>query len=267
MPFDIRSFYDEVYRQDTGGDGPSSVTTVSVFDAGYISSSKAASTGVRTGYFALGTGTSVASLATLGGLAGTTMKASSGTMSSAANFWQIIITGIVEEHAEKSLVHNTLSENVSVFAAGAMPVQVSITGLLLLSATDNHHFGFLKRYVDELRARRLSLEDRTCLFVSKDTSFKLIIEALVLGTSVENEAYADISIQGHACGYRMTDSKDPLRLNYYGKESPVPTSAAKKGEAGDTPEEQPSSSDPETRLKPSADTAPASALPRKTIRV
>lgn len=212
--FDIQGFYDEVYGYNTDGRDTPPVDTVSVFDAGYISSSKAASlTKARTGYFALGTGGS-------GGL----FRPESG--GPAANFWQIIITSITEGHSEKSLVHNTLSENVSVFAAGALPVQINITGKLLRTASNDHHFEFLRRYVDELRARKLDLEERTCTFVSKDTTFRIIIEALVLESSVENESYVDISIQGHAYGYRMTGSRDPLKLGYYGTEPSVATSAA-----------------------------------------
>ena len=194
----------------------------------------------------------------------------------AAHFWQIIITGITEGHSEKSLVHNTLSENVSVFSAGAMPVQVSITGMLLRTRTDDHHFEFLQRYVDGLRARKLSLDERTCTFVSKDTSFKLIIEALVLESSVNNETYVNISIQGHAYGYKMTNSREPLQLDYYGTEYPVATSGVKKEDvAGNKDasgneqweEAQQSSSDPETRLRPVAGNTPKSPQTNVAVQV
>ena len=255
--FDIQGFYDEVYGYNTDGRDTPPVDTVSVFDAGYISSSKAASlTKARTGYFALGTG---------GGLSASGGLFSPESGGPAANFWQIIITSITEGHSEKSLVHNTLSENVSVFAAGALPVQINITGKLLRTASNDHHFEFLRRYVDELRARKLDLEERTCTFVSKDTTFRIIIEALVLESSVENESYVDISIQGHAYGYRMTGSRDPL-------EPSVATSAAGKGEQDvqqkeDGPEALRSSSDPETSLKPVGSGAPASSKPRENIAV
>lgn len=264
--FDLQGFYDEVYGYNTDGRDTPPVDTVSVFDAGYISSSKAASlTKARTGYFALGTGGS-GGLSASGGL----FRPESG--GPAANFWQIIITSITEGHSEKSLVHNTLSENVSVFAAGALPVQINITGKLLRTASNDHHFEFLRRYVDELRARKLDLEERTCTFVSKDTTFRIIIEALVLESSVENESYVDISIQGHAYGYRMTGSRDPLKLGYYGTEPSVATSAAGKGEQDvqqkeDGPEALRSSSDPETSLKPVGSGAPASSKPRENIAV
>ena len=149
MPFDIQDFYNDVYGYNTNDQGTSLANTISVFEAGYISSSKDASLSkAQTGYFSLGSSSAAS------GLTGSNDAA-------AANFWQIIITGITEGHSEKSLVHNTLSENVSVFSAGAMPVQVSITGMLLRTRTDDHHFEFLQRYVDGLRARRLSLDDRT----------------------------------------------------------------------------------------------------------
>ena len=267
MAFDIQGFYDDVYgfNTDSGGTPPS--RTISVFDAGYISSSKAASlTKARTGYFAL-------SAAASGGASGSANgEQADASQAPAANFWQIIITSITEGHSEKSLVHNTLSENVSVFAAGALPVQVNITGKLLRTASSDHHFEFLRRYVDELRARKLDLEERICTFVSKDTTFRIIVEALVLESSVENESYVDISIQGHAYGYRMTGSRDPLKLGYYGTEPSVATSAAGKGEQdarqeGDTSEALRSSSDPETSLKPVGSGAPASSKPRENIAV
>ena len=161
---------------------------------------------------------------------------------------------------------------MSVFAAGALPVQINITGKLLRTASNDHHFEFLRRYVDELRARKLDLGERTCTFVSKDTTVRIIIEALVLESSVENESYVDISIQGHAYGYRMTNSNEPLKLGYYGTETPVATSAAGKGEQDvqqkeDGPEALQSSSDPETSLKPVGGSTQASVEPRETITV
>ncbi|WP_304039928.1 hypothetical protein [Desulfovibrio piger] len=258
MAFDIQSFYNDVYGYNTDSGVTTPTKAVSVFDAGYISSSKSASlTKSRTGYFALGaTAFGGASGSTDGGQADT-------TQASTANFWQIIITSITEGH------------NVSVFAAGALPVQVNITGMLLRTASNNHHFEFLKRYVDGLRARKLSVEERTCTFVSKDTSFKIIIEALVIESSVENETYVNISIQGHAYGYKMANSRDHLQLGYYGTASPVATSAAKKNEqeqngleqGEQAGEEQRSSSDPETSLKPVGDNNPTSTKPRETIMV
>lgn len=258
MAFDIQSFYNDVYGYNTDSGVTTPTKAVSVFDAGYISSSKSASlTKSRTGYFALGaTAFGGASGSTDGGQADT-------TQASTANFWQIIITSITEGH------------NVSVFAAGALPVQVNITGMLLRTASNNHHFEFLKRYVYGLRARKLSVEERTCTFVSKDTSFKIIIEALVIESSVENETYVNISIQGHAYGYKMANSRDHLQLGYYGTASPVATSAAKKNEqeqngleqGEQAGEEQRSSSDPETSLKPVGDNNPTSTKPRETIMV
>lgn len=257
MPFDIQDFYNDVYGYNTNDQGTSLANTISVFEAGYISSSKNASLSkAQTGYFSLGPSSAAS------GLTGSNDAA-------AANFWQIIITGITEGHSEKSLVHNTLSENVSVFSAGAMPVQVSITGMLLRTRTDDHHFEFLQRYVDGLRARRLSLNDRTCTFVSKDTSFKLIIEALVLESSVDNETYVNISIQGHAYGYKMTNSHEPLQLGYYGTEYPVATSGVKKEELESSEqglEGRQSSSDPETTMKPVTGNTPRSTQPTGTIK-
>lgn len=265
MPFDIQAFYNDVYGFNTNDQGTSLANTISVFEAGYISSSKDASlTKAQAGYFSLGPSSAVS---TLFGSNDAASENSGGV--TAANFWQIIITGITEGHSEKSLVHNTLSENVSVFSAGAMPVQVSITGMLLRTRTDDHHFEFLQRYVDGLRARRLSLDDRTCTFVSKDTSFKLIIEALVLESSVDNETYVNISIQGHAYGYKMTNSHEPLQLGYYGTEYPVATSGVKKEELESSEqglEGRQSSSDPETTMRPVTGNTPRSTQPTGTIK-
>ena len=265
MPFDIQAFYNDVYGFNTNDQGTSLANTISVFEAGYISSSKDASlTKAQAGYFSLGPSSAVS---TLFGSNDAASENSGGV--TAANFWQIIITGITEGHSEKSLVHNTLSENVSVFSAGAMPVQVSITGMLLRTRTDDHHFEFLQRYVDGLRARRLSLDDRTCTFVSKDTSFKLIIEALVLESSMDNETYVNISIQGHAYGYKMTNSHEPLQLGYYGTEYPVATSGVKKEELESSEqglEGRQSSSDPETTMRPVTGNTPRSTQPTGTIK-
>lgn len=156
-----------------------------------------------TGYFAIGDRNSI--------LGDDVLSADEG-----GRFWRMIIADMSETHKEKYSHHNTLSDSVSVFATGAAPIEVNISGMLLLTEQENDCFEFLKEYVSMFRASALSKADKTMLFVCRDTTMKILLDSVAFTLNVENESYANVTFSGIAYRYKMVDSMEKPLFSYYG---------------------------------------------------
>ena len=190
----------------------------SAFDLEYVPTSKAADYTVLTsGYFTIDEGGS--------SNPNTSDAMSKSSNSSSANFWQMIIASLTEEHSEGYSLHNTLSDSVVVYATGARPISVSISGYVLFAKTDDHLFALLKYYVDQFRARHFTVNNKHLTFVSQDTRFKLIIQSIAMQHDVQFETYVPLTISGIAYEYRMDGSNEPLNFGYYGKNGKVVSAA------------------------------------------
>ena len=186
-------------------------TTESVFDLGYIPSSKNLMFGdAHACYFTLADRYNII-----------TVEAPVTDY-----FWRMIVMNIVEGHSEKHATHNTLSDSVGVFATGANHIDIIISGKILVSKTEDDSFVFLQEYVRRFRERQLAYSNKTLCFVFKDCTFNLIVQSITLTASVQSESYFDISVQGAAYGYKMLNSSEPLNLDYYGTTGSVSKSEA-----------------------------------------
>lgn len=215
----------------------------SVFELGYIPTSKAADfNAITTGYFTINDIGSEA-LAQLGLNSflpqGEIKQQADGT------FWQIIVTHLHETHEEAYALHNTVSDNIVVFSTGAKPIIVNIRGYVLISDSDDHNYLLLRNYVDHFRARHLSAKGISLSFRSQDTNFKLIIESINLSHTVELETYVGITFSGLAYDYGQTDSHERLDLSYYGKYRKV--SASKSEEIEEQEKEKEKETEKETK--------------------
>lgn len=203
---------------------PNPAETDGEYAGGYIHTSKAADfEALTSGYFTI----SDIGAEALKQLGITSILEGYGDSTSAGDgtFWQIIVTDINEIHEESYSLHNTISDNVAVFSTGAKPIAMSIRGYVLISDSDDHNYALLRNYVDHFRARHLSAKvDASLTFRSQDTNFKLIIESINLGHTIEFETYVAVTFAGLAYDYRQTDSYERLDLSYYGKNRQTPGS-------------------------------------------
>lgn len=210
----------------------------SVFDLGYIPTSKAIDYSLLTsGYFTVDD-------------FGLPAIAFGGTEDAGDIFWQIIVTGLSELHEEKYALHNTISDSVAIFAAGAKPIAITINGYVLLSASDDEHYRFLQSYVDKFRARLLSAQEKKLTFRSQDTAFKLIIDSIALSRDVALENYVGITVSGLAYEYTQTDSLERLDLSYYGKKRKTKASAIELDEEDEEKKEMEQETNKEEAAKP-----------------
>ena len=132
-------------------------------------------------------------------------------------YWKIIVTILSEVHEENFSMHNTLSDSVSVFATGAKPIVISITGYVLFAPKDDHLYWLLRHYVDAFRSRQLAAQSQKLYFMCQDTEFGLDIQSFALGYTVEMETYVPFTISGVAYDYTTHNSNEKLLRSYYGK--------------------------------------------------
>ena len=209
---------------ETGSGASSGNSVKSVFELEYIPTSKAAKYDVmRSGYFVIGESSATTKTSNDASSTSLIQKAKSAVLSSAdvanyiaGSFWQMVIYSIAEIHEEKYSLHNTISDSVSLFSTGAKPIMISISGYLLLSGSEDYHYTFMQKYVDEFRARHLSANNKHLLFVSQDTEFNLIIHSIAIGHTIDFETYVPLTISGLAYNYKMRYSNEPFSLGYYG---------------------------------------------------
>lgn len=230
---------------------PNPAKTNGEYEGGFIPTSKAVEFDALTsGYFTIND----IGAAALKSLGITSILEEYGKSTSAIDgtFWQIIVTEIQETHEESYSLHNTVADNVAVFATGAKPIAMSISGYVLISKSDDHNYALLKNYVDHFRARHLSAKvDASLTFRSQDTSFKLIIESINLGHTIEFETYVAVTIAGLAYDYGQTDSFENLDFSYYGKNRKTPGSRAELiGEEEEEKEEETPKSQEQPKSEP-----------------
>lgn len=216
------SLLSSLLPQSTTG---SKVHTKSVFDNGYISTSKA--NGFRDdldsgdsrakAYFKLSEA-ALSSVLNTGGL-----STADAQQLAEDDFWQLIVTNFSETHSEFSSAHNTLSEAYVWFATGPSPIAIQITGMLLAERDYDYRTRFLFLYAAALRARQLTLNERTLQFVLKDTCMHLVVTQLSFSESVKNPDYSVVTISGLAYKYCNMNSSEPLYTDFYGTEPDVPT--------------------------------------------
>lgn len=205
-------FYTKKAVPGSAGQNPESD---SVFELGYIPTSKAADfTAVTSGYFTIND-IGAEAISKMG--FNQFLPQSEASKAADGTFWQIIVTHLNEEHEETFSLHNTVSDNIAVFATGAKPVVISIRGYVLISDSDDHNYLLLRNYVDHFRARHLSANGTSLTFRSQDTNFKLVIESISLSHAIEFETYVAVTFSGLAYDYGQTDSYEHLDLSYYGK--------------------------------------------------
>lgn len=229
---------------------PNPKETGGEYEGGYISTSKAVDFDELTsGYFTINDVGSDA-LKSLG-ISSILEEYGESTSAIDGTFWQIIVTDIHESHEECYSLHNTIADNVAVFATGAKPIEISIRGYVLISDSDDHNYALLKNYVDHFRARHLSAKANASLtFRSQDTSFKLIIESINLGHTIELETYVTVTFAGLAYDYGQTDSYERLDFTYYGKNSQTPGSRNELMQGEEEEKETTSSASTQSKSEP-----------------
>lgn len=172
------------------------MVTTSVFSTGYIPESVklAESDGSRTGFLYVA-GDSVDILQQLG------FSAPEAADFVENGFWRFVITGLSEDHDEGHVLHNTLSDTVTLFSTGAVPIGINITGFLLTIPGKDDRARFLKLYADRIRGRVLDKTRSALYFGYKDTLMRLYITQMAVTNDAQNEVFTNLIISGVASHY------------------------------------------------------------------
>jgi len=116
-------------------------------------------------------------------------------------FWKIIITSVAEQHSEAYSLVNTLSDSFVIFATGANPISLSLTGFVLHGKNKDYYTDFTYLYNTifrgtELRKNKLILE-----FLVKDTFMNLYVTGMSPNFNSTMQDFIPVTIQGIAYNY------------------------------------------------------------------
>lgn len=195
----------------------------SVFDTGYISTSKCSWYGDANfkgkAYLQWNTSTSSSSAAA------TSVLESLGDDA----IWQILITDTTEQHNDLFGQYQTLAGNVCYFVTGAGGVQLNITAKVPISGTADYRTAFLVKYIKKLRAKQLVASNRMLTLAVKDTVCKLYILNLSLTETSAQADMVNLVITGLAYRYQNTHRTTSTITTMYGKTPAINTDATSDG--------------------------------------
>ena len=125
--------------------------------------------------------------------------------------WQLIITDVMEKHADLYSKHTTLAGTVCYFATGPGTIQLTITAQLPISNQADYRISFLYQYIKNLRAKQLDYNDCLLTLVIKDTATKIYINAIQL---VESGTITDmVTIVISCLAYRYSNTNNTTSVS------------------------------------------------------
>lgn len=116
-------------------------------------------------------------------------------------FWHIVVHSVSETHIDAFSLANTLSDTVTIFSTGAVPVGISITGMLLTTPDKDDRLNFLRLYADKIRGTQVAMAKAILCFGFKDTLMRLYIQSITLATNTNSDTFTQISLTGVASHY------------------------------------------------------------------
>jgi hypothetical protein len=111
-------------------------------------------------------------------------------------FWELIITSYNEQHAEAYQVAEVLSDTYAAFAFGAVPVQISISGVLPMTRKEDYRLDFLKMYDSLLRGTRAQELKIHIHFFIVGTYMLLKILGINISNQADAQDYVPIELSG-----------------------------------------------------------------------
>lgn len=171
------------------------MATQSIFTTGYTAEPKLDDTGNARMAFLAVSNDSADSLTALG--------FSSETANDIATngFWHMVIQSITETHIDAFSLANTLSDTISIFSTGALPVGITITGMILTTPEKDDRLNFLKLYADKIRGTQVAMAKSILCFGFKDTLMRLYLQNITFSSVVNQEDFTQISLNGIASHY------------------------------------------------------------------
>lgn len=135
--------------------------------------------------------------------------------------WELLITDVTENHTELYSQHDTLAGTVCYFATGPASIKMTITAKLAISGSADYRTAFLYQYIKNMRAKQLSYNDCLLGFILKDTTSKIYILNLQLSESSAEPDMANLVISCLSYLYKNTYSTENLYTTVYTKSMPV----------------------------------------------
>lgn len=198
-------------------------TPTSVFTQGYLLDPKLEDTGSARMAFLAVSNDSADSLKSLG------FSDSTANDIATNGFWHMVVQNIAEIHMDAFSLANTLSDTITIFSTGAVPVGISITGMLLTTPGKDDRINFLKLYADKIRGTQAAMAKSILCFGFKDTLMRLYIQNITISNSAASETFTQLAISGVASHYTTvsyTQTMDSLESDTPVTKMNIPTGVA-----------------------------------------
>lgn len=115
----------------------------------------------------------------------------------------IIVLTYSESHVDNIEVSNMLSDSVSMYAYGALPVTIALSGMVKEARDGNHLYSVLKKYKTEWRQRLTTDYKKNTKLTIMDTVMDFAITGINIVQTTETMGYDTINIDGIGWNYTM----------------------------------------------------------------
>lgn len=115
----------------------------------------------------------------------------------------IIVLMYSESHVDNVEVTNMLSDSVSMYAYGAMPISIALSGLVKEAKDGNHLYSVLKKYKTEWRQRLLTDYKKNTKLTIMDVVMDFAITSINIVKNTDIMGYDTINIDGIGWNYTM----------------------------------------------------------------
>lgn len=119
-------------------------------------------------------------------------------------FWEMILTSYVEEHEEGFQLTDGLSDTFVVYALGALPVKVSLSGFLFYTKEEDHRIDFIKIYDSLFRGTRAHELGASMSLSVLGTTMDIKVTGSSLTHSAGSDDLVSLSISGIGMKYETT---------------------------------------------------------------
>jgi hypothetical protein len=123
------------------------------------------------------------------------------------DFLDILVTDYTEDHAENVQVSNMLSDSVSLYTYGALPIQITMNGIVKESQEANHLFSVMKKYKNEWRQRLTTDFHKNTHLVMMDLTMDIAITGITITKEVDLVGYDAIILTCVGWNYTFPKSK------------------------------------------------------------
>lgn len=119
------------------------------------------------------------------------------------SYWEFILQSVTEHHAEGVDIVNVMSDTYLLFTMGAMPINLSLGGMLFTTKSQDFRLDFLTMYHLIFRGTKLVENNCALIFNVKDTVYRLKPLGIHLAETSESSDMTQFTMSAVAYSYNV----------------------------------------------------------------